>query len=83
MEAQGHFHPDCLPADPRPPCATCGNDFLKLPEQPVLALASLPASLDVFRLAAWPTLIIVTGNWVDAVQRLALDGLSFQAWETR
>ncbi|WP_075009343.1 double-CXXCG motif protein [Stigmatella aurantiaca] len=83
LEVQGQFHPACLPADPRPPCATCGNDFLKLPEQPILARESLPTSLDVFRLAAWPTLIIVTGNWVDAVQRLALDGLSFQTWETR
>jgi uncharacterized double-CXXCG motif protein len=83
LELHGQFHPDCLPADPRPPCPKCGNDFLKLPAHPVLALESLPTSLDVFRLAAWSTLIIVTERMVDAVRRLDLDGLIFQELEVR
>ncbi|ADO68651.1 double-CXXCG motif protein [Stigmatella aurantiaca] len=83
LELQGRVHPDCLPADRKPPCPNCGNDFLKLPEHPILALDALPVSLDVFRLAAWPTLILVTERWVEAVQRLDLDGLLFQELEVR
>jgi uncharacterized double-CXXCG motif protein len=83
LELHGRFHPDCLPADPPPPCPTCGNDFLKLPDHPLLALESLPTSLDVFRLAQWSTLILVTERMVDAVQRLKLDGLIFQELEAR
>jgi uncharacterized double-CXXCG motif protein len=83
LELHGRFHPDCLPADRKPPCPTCGNDFLKLPEHPILALESLPKSLDVFRLAQWSTLIIATERLVDTVRRLELDGLIFQELEAR
>jgi uncharacterized double-CXXCG motif protein len=83
MEVHGQFHPDCLPPHRTPPCPTCGNDFLKLPERPILAIESLPTSLDVFRLAAWATLIIVTERLVDTVLHLELDGLMFQELEAR
>ncbi len=83
LELRGRFHPDCLPVDRKPPCPTCGNDFLKLPEHPVLAIESLPTALDVFRLAAWSTLIIVTERWVDAARALDLDGLIFEELDIR
>ncbi|MDC0712676.1 double-CXXCG motif protein [Stigmatella sp. ncwal1] len=83
LELHGRFHPDCLPAERKSPCPTCGNDFLKLPEHLILATESLPTLVDVFRLAAWPTLIIVTERWVNAVRHLELDGLIFQELEAR
>lgn len=81
-EIYGQFHPDCLPPDLKP-CPTCGNDRLTLPAQPILAAHSLPESLDVFRLAQWWTLIIVSERFRDAVQRLELDGAVFQELQVR
>ncbi|NVJ01873.1 hypothetical protein HV824_27645 [Myxococcus sp. AM009] len=34
--------------------------------------------MDVFRLADWPTLILATQRFVDAVHRLELDGVTFR-----
>ncbi|MDY7232033.1 double-CXXCG motif protein [Hyalangium rubrum] len=83
LELHGQFHPDCLPPDRKPPCPTCGNDRLTLPEQPILAAPSLPEHLDVFRLAQWSTLIIANERLVDTVQRLELDGVVFQELQVR
>jgi uncharacterized double-CXXCG motif protein len=83
FELRGRFHPDCLP--PRePPCPTCGLDKgYSLPQPPVLAAASLPEDLDVFRLADWSTLIIASQRMVDAVKQLELDGVVFHELEAR
>lgn len=83
LEMYGQFHSDCLPPDRKAPCPTCGNDFLKLPDQPILAAHSLPAALDVFRLAQWFTLIVVSERLVETVQRLGLDGVIFEGLEVR
>lgn len=83
LQHHGRLHPDCLPADRKPPCPTCGNDFLKLPEHHFFAVESMPESVDVFRLAEWSVLIIATERFMDAVQRLELDGLIFQEMEVR
>ncbi|WP_224242065.1 SitI6 family double-CXXCG motif immunity protein [Hyalangium gracile] len=83
LQHHGQLHPDCKPAAPKPPCPTCGNDFLKLPEHPILAIESLPGALDVFRLAEWALLIIATERFVETVQRLQLDGVIFQEMEVR
>lgn len=83
LELHGSIHPSCLPADRKPPCPTCGNDWLKLPNPIVLDAASLPEDVDVFRMAdAW-TVILVTERFVDAVTRLELDGVTFRELETR
>jgi uncharacterized double-CXXCG motif protein len=83
LELHGRFHPSCLPPDRKPPCPTCGNDRLKVPDPIVLDSASLPADIDVFRMAdAW-TVILVTERFVEAVQRLQLDGVTFRELETR
>jgi uncharacterized double-CXXCG motif protein len=82
LELHGQLHPNCLSSDLQP-CATCGNDRLTLPDQPILAAQSLPESVDVFRLAQWAMLIIATERLVEAAQLLELDGVIFQELETR
>lgn len=80
----GRFHPDCLPQNREPPCPKCGRDKgYSLPEPPILAAASLPISMDIFRLADWSSMIITTERMVDAVTRLELDGVVFRELETR
>jgi uncharacterized double-CXXCG motif protein len=84
LALHGRFHPDCLPRDLEPPCSMCGEDKgYSLPQSPVLAAASLPEDLDVFRLADWSSLIVVSERMVDAVRRLELDGVVFQMLEVR
>jgi uncharacterized double-CXXCG motif protein len=83
FELRGRFHPDCLP-ELDPPCPTCGEGKgFSLPQPPILATASLPEDLDVFRLTDWSTLIIASERLVDAVRRLELDGVVFHELETR
>ncbi|WNG44064.1 hypothetical protein F0U60_08105 [Archangium minus] len=83
MELHGQFHPDCLPPDLEPPCPTCGNESLTLPEPIILDGASLPAEPDLFRLKQGATLIVANERFVDAARRLALDGVLFQELEVR
>jgi uncharacterized double-CXXCG motif protein len=83
LELHGQFHPACLPPERKPPCSTCGNDTLRLPEHPILDASSLPEAVDVFRLRQGWTLIIVSERLVEAVQRLELDGAIFQELELR
>ena len=84
LALRGRFHPDCLPRDREPPCPTCGEDKgYSLPQPPILAAGSLPADLDVFRLADWSSLIIASERMADTVRRLELDGVVFQALESR
>jgi uncharacterized double-CXXCG motif protein len=83
LEMQGQYHPDCLPPNRRPPCPTCGNDFLRRPEPIILDVASLPLELDLFRLRQAWMLIVASERFVDAAQRLELDGVVFQELEVR
>lgn len=84
LEVRGRFHPDCLPREREPPCLTCGEDKgFSLPQPPILAAASLAEDLDVFRLADWSTLVIASERMVEAVGRLALDGVTFQELAVR
>jgi uncharacterized double-CXXCG motif protein len=69
----GRFHPDCLPADRPAPCVRCGRRGWKRPEEPILEAASLPESLDLFRLRDWTTMIIGTERFVEAVRRLGYE----------
>jgi uncharacterized double-CXXCG motif protein len=84
LEFRGRFHPDCLPKEREAPCSTCGRDKgYSLPDPPILAAASLPDDLDVFRLADWSSLIIASERMMDTVTRLELDGVVFQELGTR
>jgi uncharacterized double-CXXCG motif protein len=80
----GRFHPECLPRELKPPCPTCGRDEgFSLPDPSILAAASLPEAIDLFRLADWSSLIIASERMVDAVVRLELDGVVFRELEAR
>lgn len=76
LEPHGLLHPDCLPPRP-PPCARCGREGFKLPEQRILDKASLPTHTDVFRLANFGSVLVGSQRFKDAVQRLALEGILF------
>ena len=83
LELHGQFHPNCLPPDRRLPCPTCENEPLKRPDPVVLDATSLPTEIDVFRLRQGWTTIIASERLVEAVQRLELDGVTFQRLEIR
>ena len=83
IEPRGRLHPDCLPPDLPPPCATCGRSELRLPDEPILAAASLPADLDLFRIGDYTTVIVGTEHFKNAVRRLELDGIAFRELPTR
>jgi uncharacterized double-CXXCG motif protein len=82
LVAQGRLHPDCLPRNRKPPCATCGSGEVSLPSTYWLEAASLPGHVEVFRLADWPTLIFATERIVEAVRSLDLDGVVFREVDT-
>jgi uncharacterized double-CXXCG motif protein len=73
----GRAHADCLPADRRPRCSRCGRFGLTLPNNLILDAATLPSDLDVFRLEDFATVIVCTERFVEACQRLELDGVAF------
>ena len=75
---RGLLHPDCLPPGRLPPCAKCGREGFSLPPEPILDAASLPKSLDLFRLANFPTVLIGTERFKEAVERHAPHCLSFR-----
>lgn len=83
LEPRGLLHPDCIPSDASPPCPTCGRHAFARPNDPILAAASLPADVDVFRLANFATMIIGTDRFVDAVRRLGLEGIACRELPTR
>ncbi|MCY1019442.1 double-CXXCG motif protein [Pyxidicoccus sp. MSG2] len=83
IEPHGRLHPDCIPPDVPPPCATCGRHAFKWPDSPILDAASLPTDLDLFRVGNFATMIVGTERFMNAVQHLELDGLTFRELHTR
>lgn len=83
LEVRGRLHPDCLPPDRTPPCPQCGNDDSPMPETLILAAASLPEHVDVFRLADATNVIVASQRAADVVSRLGLDGVVFQELQVR
>lgn len=83
LELHGRLHPDCLPANRKPPCPTCGSEPFDLPQSLILQASSLPADADLFRMEdAW-TVILATERFVDVAARLKLDGVVFRERECR
>ncbi|HEX5745825.1 MAG TPA: double-CXXCG motif protein [Archangium sp.] len=74
----GRLHPDCLPPNPQPPCSRCGRLKHPLPKPPILDASTLPEHLDLFRLEDYSNVNLCTGRFVEACQRLGLDGVVFQ-----
>lgn len=83
LELHGRFLSDCLPPDRPPPCPKCGNARHAMPEPLILEAASLPEQTDLFRLSAWPTLIVASERFVDSSKKLALDGAVFRELTVR
>ncbi len=83
VEPAGLLHRDCLPADREPPCAKCGRDGFRRPDQPVLESASPPKERDLFRLVNDPGMLIGTERFVDTVRRLGFEELSFRELPVR
>ncbi|KFA93351.1 double-CXXCG motif protein [Archangium violaceum] len=79
----GRIHLDCLPPNPQPPCPRCGHLKHPLPKPPILDASTLPEHLDLFRLEDYSNVNICTGRFVDACQRLGLDGVVFLPLEAR
>ncbi|WP_309893258.1 double-CXXCG motif protein [Archangium sp.] len=75
----GHAHPDCLPPNRKPPCPRCGRVGLTRPNPLVLDASTLPEHLDLFRLRDFSTTVVCTERFVEACQRLGLDGITFSA----
>ncbi|QRN96906.1 double-CXXCG motif protein [Archangium violaceum] len=73
----GRLHTDCLPPNRQPPCPRCGRFGLTLPKTRLLDAATVPPHVDVFRLEDFSTVIVCTENFVNACQRLGLDGVAF------
>jgi uncharacterized double-CXXCG motif protein len=78
IEPRGRLHPDCIPPEERAPCETCGRLGFSRPENLLLEKESLPPQVDLFRVANFSTLLVGTERFVETVQRLGLDGVSFQ-----
>ena len=76
IEPHGHVHPDCLPPDLKR-CGKCGWSSAPVPKPLVLDLASLPIDRDIFRLADFHTVIVVTERFVEACTRLGIEDLAF------
>jgi uncharacterized double-CXXCG motif protein len=73
----GRAHPDCLPPNRKPPCSRCGRRGLTRPSALLLDASTIPGHLDLFRLEDFSTAIVCTERFVDACQRLGLDGVAF------
>ncbi len=73
----GRVHTDCLPPDRKPPCPRCHRRGIPLPKDLLLDATTLPTELDLFRLEDFPTVVVCTKRFVEACQRLGLDGLAF------
>jgi uncharacterized double-CXXCG motif protein len=73
----GRLHADCLPPNRQPPCPRCGRFGLTLPKTRLLDAATVPSHVDVFRLEDFSTVIVCTEDFVNACQRLGLDGVAF------
>jgi uncharacterized double-CXXCG motif protein len=78
----GRAHPDCLPPHRKPPCARCGRHGLSLPDDLLLDATTMPGDLDLFRLEDFSNVIVCTERFVDACQRMGLDGAVFQPLPT-
>jgi uncharacterized double-CXXCG motif protein len=83
IEPLGRLHPDCLPPDLPPPCATCGRVGLRRPDAPILDAVSLPTDRDLFRVGDFTTMVIGTERFMEAVSCLGLEGITFRELPAR
>ncbi|MGZ3461544.1 MAG: SitI6 family double-CXXCG motif immunity protein [Archangium sp.] len=77
------LHPDCMPPGHQPPCPRCGRRRTPLPDDRLLDATTVPEHLDLFRLRDYSSLLICTERFVDACQRLELEGIAFESLPMR
>ncbi|MCP3141740.1 SitI6 family double-CXXCG motif immunity protein [Pyxidicoccus xibeiensis] len=82
LEFRGQPHPDCVSPKSKPPCPTCGYADIRYLPTLILDAASMPSDLDVFRLHKHLD-IMANERFVEAMDRLALDGVKFKEVEAR
>jgi uncharacterized double-CXXCG motif protein len=70
------LYPDYLPPGHEPACPRCGRPSVDKPKDLVLDARTLPGELDLFRLVHY-SVALCTERFVEAYQRLGLDGLVF------
>jgi uncharacterized double-CXXCG motif protein len=78
IEPFGRLHKDCLPPDLEPPCAACGRQGLRRPDEPILDGATLPTDRDLFRVGNFSTMIIGTERFKHAVEQGGWTGILFR-----
>lgn len=61
-----------------PQCQVCGRVQAKMPEKIIIQQSSIPSDVDIFRDRLMTTLILATGQFLEAVKRLELTGLEFR-----
>jgi uncharacterized double-CXXCG motif protein len=61
LRTPGYWRPQGLP------CASCGYERLERPERVVLNAATLSGALDIFRIADFPTIVVVTERFLHAM----------------
>ena len=83
IAAHGRLHPDCFLPEAPTRCPQCGRLEARRPENMLLETASLPEQRDLFRLTDFETTLIGTERFVEAVQRLGLEGAAFQELSVR
>lgn len=74
MSSQAYEDPD------KPICQRCGRDSRKY-KKTVIAMESIPSEVDMFRIGNFPTKIIVSEKFKDAVEKLGLTNISFEKIE--
>jgi hypothetical protein len=60
------------------PCGLCGRVPAILPSGIRLVAGSVKGHIDIFRVQNFPTVIMATDRFVEAVQELGLTGLGFK-----
>jgi uncharacterized double-CXXCG motif protein len=77
LQTHGHLHPVCFPESWKDSCRRCERNGNRLPDELVLAEATLPEAVDVFRLRDFTTVLVASERFVNAVERLGLDEIVF------
>jgi uncharacterized double-CXXCG motif protein len=77
LQTHGHLHPVCFPESWKDSCRRCERNGNRLPDELVLAEATLPEDVDVFRLRDFTTVLVASERFVNAVERLGLDEIVF------
>jgi uncharacterized double-CXXCG motif protein len=62
-------------------CSACGRNSITMPQNIIIERSSLPTNIDMFRLGNFPTIILVTEKFVNAVNELEIKGIIFHEVE--